>query len=312
MKIFVIGATGYIGSHAAQHLAAQGHDVTGFARHERGAAKLRELGITPAIGDVARLPELCAQALRADLTLFAPQLMADEEHSTVAALLDAYRDTGKALVFTSGTGVLGQRTAGAWSEDSFAEDDTFTPPKAIARRVETEQRVRASATQGLRGIVVRPPMIWGHGVMVAVDLIAESVRQTGAACYVGDGLNLYSNVHVDDLSALFHAVAVHGRAGALYHCVSGELSFRCMAEFIAQRLGCPTRSVTMDEAIALWGKFPALFVLGASSRSRCPRARQELGWQPAKVGLIDELLQGRWRSLSDTPALLQHSQGSPY
>ncbi len=298
MKIFVIGATGYIGSHAAKHLSAQGHDVIGFARDEGGGAKLRELGITPSIGDVSRLPELCSQALRADLTLFAPQLMADEEYSTVAALLDAYRDTGKAFVFTSGTGVVGQRTAGVWSEDSFAEGDAFTPPKAIARRVETEQLVRASAAHGMRGIVVRPPMIWGHGVMVAVDLIAESVRKTGAACYVGDGLNLYSNVHVDDLSALFQAVAARGQAGALYHCVSGELSYRCMAEFIAQRLGCRTRSVSMDDAIALWGKFPALFVLGASSRSRCPRARQELGWQPTRVDLIDELMQGRFNSLA--------------
>lgn len=296
MKVFIVGATGYIGSHAARRLQAAGHAVVGFARSAAGAQVLREAGLQAHVGDVADLADLRAAVQRADATIFAPQLTAEEEYVTVAALLDA--SAGRRFIFTSGTGVLGQRTAGAWSEDSFAEDDAFTPSRSIARRVETENLVRASVAQGVHGIVLRPPMIWGHRRYVAVDLIAESIRRTGAACYVGDGLNLYSNVHVDDLADLFGLALEKGQAGALYHSVSGELNFRHVAELLARRLGVPTRSVSMDEAIEIWGKFPTLIVLSVCSRSRSPRARRELGWTPTRLGLPDAILNDDFLALA--------------
>ena len=230
-------------------------------------------------------------ASQADATIFAPQLTLEEYH-TVAALLEGYRDTGKVFIFTSGTGVLGQRTGGEWSEDCFSEDDEFIPARSIARRVETETMVRHAAQTGLRAMVVRPPMIWGHGRYVAVELLLESINQTGAACYIGRGLNLYSHVHVDDLAELYRLMLEKGVAGALYHCVSGELNNRCIAEFVARQAGCTVKSITMDEAIALWGKFSTLIVMGASSRSRSLRSRRELGWAPTRLDLIDSLLKG--------------------
>ena len=292
MKIFLIGATGYIGSHAALRLAQQGHSIVGFARNQEGAEKLRAAGHQACVGDIADLDALVAVANQADATIFAPQLTLEEEYTTVAALLEGYRDTGKVFIFTSGTGVLGQRTDGDWSEDSFAEDDAFIPVRSIARRVETETMVRNAARMGLRAMVLRPPMIWGHGRYVAVELLLESIKKTGAACYIGPGLNLYSHVHVDDLAELYRLMVEEGVAGALYHCVGGELNNRCIAEFVARQAGCPAKSITMDEAIELWGKFATLIVMGASSRSRSPRSRQELGWAPARLDLIDSLLKG--------------------
>jgi nucleoside-diphosphate-sugar epimerase len=293
MKILVIGATGYVGAHIARRLAGQGHAVTGFARDEPGAAKLRAVGHRAYVGDISDAPGLQAEALDADATVFAPQLMLEQESAVVSGLLDAYRGTGKTFIFTSGTGVLGQRTGGDWSEDSFAEDDAFVPQRAIAVRVQTEERVRAACASGVRAMVVRPPMVWGHGRFPVAELMLESLRKTGAVCYIGTGLNLYSNVHVDDLADLYRLAIERGVAGALYHGVSGELNNRCIAEFIARRLGCTTRSVTMDEAIEIWGKFAPLIVLGVSSRSRSPRARKELGWEPMRFDLIDEILDGR-------------------
>jgi nucleoside-diphosphate-sugar epimerase len=292
MQILVIGATGYVGSHIANCLARHGHDVTGHARNAEGAAKIHAAGHQARVGDLADRTGLVTLARQADATVFAPQLLADEEYAVVSALLEGYRDTGKTFVFTSGTGVLGQRTAGEWSEASFAEDDAFTPPKSIARRVETENLVRAAAASGVRAMVVRPPMIWGHGRHLMVEFILESIRKTGVACYVGRGLNLYSHVHVDDLTEVFRSAIERGCAGALYHAVGGELNNRCIAELLAQRMGCKTRSVSMDEAIKLWGKFPSLIVLGASSRSRSPRTSRELDWRPARVELIDAILSG--------------------
>lgn len=108
----------------------------------------------------------------------------------------------------------------------------------------------------------------------------HSARKTGAVCYVGRGLNVYSNVHVDDLAELYRLALEKGKAGALYFGVSGELSYGMMARVIAQHLGLPTRSVTVEEACEIWDKFMGKIVLQSCSRQRSPRARAELGWAP--------------------------------
>jgi nucleoside-diphosphate-sugar epimerase len=119
-----------------------------------------------------------------------------------------------------------------------------------------------------------------------------SYEKTGAVCYIGEGLNCYTTVHVDDLADLYLAAAERGAAGALYHAASGEVPNRAIAELLAKRLGCETRSVTMDEAMEIWDKFAVLIVLAASSRSRSPRSREELGWVPTRTDIIGEFLTG--------------------
>lgn len=297
MRIFIIGATGYIGSHAARRLIAGGHDVLGFARDSLGREKLEAIGAEPWIGSVDDLPTLCAAAQTCDATIFAPQLPSqDQEYDTVAALLDAYAGTGKTFLFTSGTGVLSQRTDGEWSDETFAEDDAFTPSKYVTRRRETELLVRASAERGVRGMVVRPPMIWGAGYHGAVDRILHSIEQTGDACYVGRGLNLYTTVHVDDLADLYYLAVEKGVAGALYHAAGGELNYRAVAEMVAWQQGVKSRGLSFAEAIEVWDKFTVLIVLGTCSRSRSPRARNELGWTAQRLDMIDQLLRGELNS----------------
>lgn len=297
MKILFIGATGYIGSHAARRLVEAGHDVTGFVRDDRGAAKMQAIGADAFLGDVTDLPGLCAQAGAADATIFSAQLATQQdEYDTLAALADSYAGTGKTLIFTSGTGVLGQRTMGEWSEDTFAEEDSFTPSKFVLQRLATEQLVRAAAGRNVRGIVLRPPMIWGGGYYGAIDRILESIEKTGAACYIGRGLNLYTNVHVDDLAELYLLALEKGTAGALYHAAGGELNFRTIAELVASRHDVPTRSITSEESIEIWDKFAMLLVQGVSSRSRSPRARQELGWAPVRLDLFEQILAGTLES----------------
>jgi nucleoside-diphosphate-sugar epimerase len=220
--------------------------------------------------------------------LFCPQLQLQPEQAVVRALLDSLAGTGKTFIFTSGTGVLSQRTDGAWSEDSFAEDDPFVPSKYVGVRCETERMVRAAAEHGVRAMVVRPPLIWGNGTNNVIKAIYESARKTGAVCYMGAGLNLYSNVHVDDLAEIYRLAIEKGIAGALYHAVSGEENYRSMAERAARVLGVKTRSVGFGEAKTLWGDFLALIAFSMCSRSRSPRSRLELGWQP-RVDRLDIL-----------------------
>jgi nucleoside-diphosphate-sugar epimerase len=292
MKVFVIGATGFIGSQVSRRLLAGGHEVLGFARSDDAAAKVDALGAEPARGDLEDLEQLCQIAATADATVFVPQLLQEQEYVTVEALLTSYQRTNKAFLFTSGTGVLGQRTMGEWSEDTFAEDDEFVPNKYLLRRRQTELLVRVAGQDGLRAMVIRPPAIWGNGYHPFIDNMLASVEKTGQVCYLGKGLNLYSHVNLDDLTDLYRRILESGQAGALYHAVGGELNNRSMAECVATQQGTTTRSLTAEEAFEVFGKFTTLITLGVSSRSRSPRAKKELGWTPATTDLAAAILAG--------------------
>lgn len=285
MKVFVIGATGLIGSHAARCMQANGHELTGLARSTASQERLRSWGIVPVAGDVAEQPILRQAALEADATVFAPAL-GEEETAVVTWLLEQLAGSNKTFIFTSGTGVLAQRTFGDWSEDTFGEDDTFIPLRSLQGRLALENLVRGAGQRSVRGIVMRPPAVWADGRPHSlVTSVAKSAKKTGAACYVGKGLNLYANVHAQDLGRAFNLVLEKGEPGAVYHAVAGEVPNRWIAEMVARVLGCPTRSITMDEAIELWGKFAALVVMGVCSRSRSPKTRS-LGWAPERTDML--------------------------
>ncbi len=289
MKVLVIGATGYVGSHVAQRMLSEGHSVVGSARDEAGAARVAKLGASPIKADLDDLGTFDDALLEADCTIYAAQLLLEPEHEVMAALLDRLAGSDKTLIFTSGTGVLGQKTDGDWSEDSFAEEDDFIPSKWLVRRVETEALIRDAAHRGVRAMVLRPPMIWGNGGCGLIRGFYESAAQTGTVCYVGRGLNLYSNVHVEDLADAYALAASKGRAGALYHCVAGEVAHRTLAERVAQQLGCATRSVDFEEAARIWGKFRALIIMSSCSRTRSPGTRSALNWEPRHLDMLSEV-----------------------
>jgi nucleoside-diphosphate-sugar epimerase len=291
MKAFVIGATGFVGSHIAHRLIEGGYTVHGLCRDPRGDEKLRTMGVVPVRGDAEGEDILRRQAGDADVTVFAPQLLLEPEQKAVTALLDALEGTGKTFLFTSGTGVLARQTDGNWLEDTFAEDDPFEPYPPLTARVKTEQLVRtAGSERGVRAMVIRPPMIWGNGGCVIVSQLHHSLRKTGEVCYVGAGLNLYSNVHIQDLVEVFALAVARGVPGALYHAVSGEMNYRAMSELIALRAGARARSVSVGQAEEIWGKFFGRLVFSVCSRSRCPRTRRELGWSPRHFD-VSEMLQ---------------------
>jgi len=299
--VFIIGATGYIGRHLARHFVACGHRVSGLARSENAAAELAADGIAPVLGDVdEQLDYVVAAMLAADATIYAAQIAFDREPAVLRALCDALAGSSKTFVFLSGTGVFLQRTAGAWSPDVFAEDDPFTPEPLAIARVEAEGVVRAPIGNGLRGIVVRPPVIWGPDDDGPVAKTYHSVAAVGAACYVGAGLAAYSNVHSADLGRLFERVLERGQAGALCHAVGGEIPYRWSAEAVARDLGVPTRSLSMDEAADVFGPFSAL-LLSACSRTRDPRTRAELGWEPQHPDMLDQIGEARLRALATQP-----------
>jgi len=295
-SVFVIGASGFVGSAVSRLLRARGYRVSGLARSEEAAERLQSAGYGAETGDLQDLEKLSEIAGRFDVTIFTPTIQFDEEAAVVTPVLERYADTGKVFVFTSGTGVLSiPAPRGEWREESFAEDDPFTPVEWMAIRVKTENLVRSYSGRGVRAMVIRPPLIWGHGGSYQIPGIFESVQKTGSACYIGRGLHLYSNVHVDDLANLFLQAIGQGVAGALYHAVAGEANFRQIAEAVAEVMGCDTRSVSMEEASEIWGPVIARLLFGVSSRSRAVRSRQELGWSPQHLDMIEDIRHGSYR-----------------
>ncbi|NUV70010.1 NAD-dependent epimerase/dehydratase family protein [Streptomyces sp. CAI-121] len=298
MSIFVIGATGFVGGSLARHLVAAGHPVTGLARTDAAAAALAAQGITPVAADLGgRRPAVVRAALRADTVVYAAQPAPDQETATVQELTRALAGTGRTLVFLSGSGVLMQRTSGAWSPDVFAEHDPFTTEPPAAYRKAAEDAVIAAAGNGVRSLVVRPGLIWGPGDHGHVSMIYRSVAATGAASYVGPGLNTYSHVHIDDVVRLFTLALDHGRAGGLYHAVAGETPNRWIAEKVAEDLGVGARSLTDGEAVGVWGTFGAL-IMAASSRIRAVTAQRELGWRPEHTDMLSMIGEERLRRLA--------------
>ena len=122
------------------------------------------------------------------------------------------------------------------------------------------------------------------------------MKTTGSACYLGAGLNLYTNVHVRDLAQVYRLALEKGAPGALYHAVAGEANFRSLAEAVAEVMGCKARSVTLDEAKEIWTPFIGPLFFGVSSRSRAPRTRRELGWEPKYLDVIDDIRNGSYRA----------------
>ena len=191
MKIFIIGATGYVGSHVARAFKARGHDVTGLARTVSNATALEEQGYDAAQGSLEDIGILADNIAGYDVVVMAAMVPFEIEMAAMAGLVRACRKGGvKHLIFTSGSGVLSiEAKDGAWSQYTFAEDDPYPFPARRNRaiRIETENLVREASGKGLKTYVIRPPLIYGNAGSIQIPQIFESARKTGSACYLGLG-----------------------------------------------------------------------------------------------------------------------------
>lgn len=280
MRSLVIGATGHAGFAVAKRLLQGGGEVTGLARSETAERKLSKAGIRVVFGDALNPDTIVPLLPRFESIVFAPRIDLKIEYNVINALLEAMKGTGKRFIFTSGTGVLAVTTGGDWDETSYAEDDPFTRTAHAGIRVDTEALVRTAGEHGVQAMVVRPPLIWGPGGIARSLMSLHASARCGAIGYLGRGLNMTSNIHVDDLAEIFALALERGTPGALYHAVSGEQSWRALAIEIARLRGLPTRSLGMAEAEELFGHTYARVVFTSCNRTRCPRTRDELGWRP--------------------------------
>ncbi|WP_267358854.1 MULTISPECIES: NAD-dependent epimerase/dehydratase family protein [unclassified Methylobacterium] len=301
-NIFVIGATGYLGGVLARHFVEEGYEVAGLARTEEASARLARDGIAPVLGNLdTAIATVLAAAFNADVVVFAALVELDREPEVLERLCQALAGTGKTLIFTSGSSVFMKRTDGDWTSDAMAEDDPFEPVAFLSERVRTERIVRVATETRVRGMVVRPPAIWGPGDNGQVARVYRTVATAGAACYVGSGLAAYSSVHHADLARLYSLAIDRGVPGALYHAAGGEIAWRWIAEAVARDLGVPTRSLSMEEAQEMFGPLGAM-IYSACSRSLDPRARTELGWKSVHGDMLSQVGEPRLRALAGVEA----------
>jgi nucleoside-diphosphate-sugar epimerase len=298
MKVFIVGASGYIGGSVAAALLKQGHAVSGLARSDKTAAALQQHGIAPVQGALDDAAALAAAARAADVTIGA----ANADHRGAAeAIVKALTGTGKTYLHTSGSSIVGTPADGELVQAVFDEDTKFTPPPARKARVEIDNMVRGAS--GMRGIVIAPSLIYGrgHGInpnSIQVPWLIALARKAGIAKHIGSGENRWANVHIDDLVSLYLLAIAKAPAGAFYFAENGENSMREACEAISRMLGQDnkpggkTQSMTVAEAAAEWGEGPARNTMGSNSRVRAKRARAELGWSPGGRSLIDEIERG--------------------
>jgi nucleoside-diphosphate-sugar epimerase len=294
MKIFVTGATGYIGGSVAARLIADGHRVTGLVRTEARAAQVRERGMEPVLGTLDDGEILTGAAQAADAVIDA----ANADHpASATTLLAALEGSGKILLRTSGTSIVGTPAGGERVADVFDEDTPYTPTPARAPRVALDTKVRAA--RDLRAAVIAPSLIYGrgHGVnpdSIQVPWLIALAKKDGVPKHIGSGANVWSNVHIDDLVDLYILALDKAPAGALYFAENGENSMQEVCAAIGRMLGQDgeTQSMTLEEAAAEWGEGPAGNTMGSNSRVRGVRARRELGWAPGAAPLIQEIERG--------------------
>ncbi|GHH28131.1 NAD-dependent epimerase/dehydratase family protein [Lentzea cavernae] len=269
MKVFVTGASGYIGKATQSALLRHGHVVEALARTDASANAVREAGATPVRGGLSDLDVLTAAAGRADAVIHLAQ--ADSAEADLAAATAMQEGAGEGVyVHTGGTWVYGDT-------DGIADEDAaWNPPPLVAWREDVEKEVLSRG----RSVVIRPGLLYGRENRLIDAFFTRPGKEIGAIPHIGDGTNHWSLVHVDDLAELY-VVALTARAGAVYVGVGGvDPTALEIATAISHGAGLDGRtiSLSLDDARARMGPIADAFAL--DQRFTPARAREELGWTP--------------------------------
>ena len=302
MRVFVTGASGWIGSAVVPELLGAGHQVAGLARNERSSDRLRAAGVVPVAGDLDDLGALHAAASSADAVIhlafkhdfsdFAAS--GTTERAAVETFLDAVEGTGKPFLFASGIALVAPGRIAT-------EDDASPFSGPDAPRGGVEVLALEAADRGIRPVALRfAPTVHGQGDHGFAAVLAGIAREKGVAGYVGDGTNRWPAVHRSDAARLVRLALDAPETAPVVHAVAEEGNpTRLIAEAIGAAVGVPTASIEPGDVDAHFGWIGRFFASDVPASSALTRAR--LGWEPTGPTLFDDLAAGYY-SLAPTPS----------
>jgi nucleoside-diphosphate-sugar epimerase len=282
VKIFVTGASGFIGGSFAAEAVRRGHQVRGLVRSPEKARTCAAFGIVPVHGTLADHDLLASEASAADAVVNAAS---SDDRPAIDTLLRALVGSGKALLHTSGSSIVADDAGGEPSEAIIDEGFLPEPTKDKIARVALDKAILE--TTGIRSIVLCNALIFGDALgpdarSVQLPLLIEYARETGKAAYIGRGLNRWSTVHIADVVDLYLLALERAPSCTFAFVESGEASFADMARSIADGLGLGDPiSMTITAAETRWGRARARYSLASNSRVRSVRTAA-LRWSPAR------------------------------
>lgn len=295
MRVFVTGATGFVGSAIVNELINNGHQVLGLARTDDAAKQLIAAGAEVHRGGLEDLESLTRGAAAADGVIHTAFIHdfskfkenCETDRRVIEALGEGLIGTDKPLIITSGTAILGLPRISN-------ELDNPTVDSSVMPRIASEEAADSVAAKGVKTMVVRlPPSVHGDGDHGFVPMLIGMAKDKGAAAYIGDGANLWPAVHRFDAAQLYRLILENGTTGMKYHAAAEQgIPMKEIATVIGCKLGLPVVPKSPEEAAGHFGWMAHFAAINSPASSEI--TRNKLGWNPAGPGLLEDMENGTY------------------
>ncbi|SFD60222.1 Nucleoside-diphosphate-sugar epimerase [Chitinophaga sp. CF118] len=292
MRVFVTGASGFVGSAIVKELLQAGHQVLGLVRSDSAAEALIKAGAEVHHGNINDLESIKKCAAQCDAVIHTAfnhdftryKANCEDDRQVILALGEALASSDRPLVVTSGIGLLNYGRP-------VTENDT-PPPSDKVPRAASEEAAKVMAEQGVNTYIVRlPPSVHGQGDHGFIPLLIGTSKEKGQSAYLGEGNNHWPAVHRFDAAVLYRLIVEKQPAQKVFHAVAEEgIPFRQIATTIGQGLHLPTVSIDVQNAEAHFGWFQ--YFAGIDCPASSEQSRTILGWEPAQTGLLENMVAG--------------------